>query len=290
MNLHVQAFHHVPSGTWSYLASDRMTGQAAIIDPVFDYDSNTGEPGTAPAQRLLDAAFRDHLDVRWLLETHAHADHLSSAQWVKAQRPEAAVAIGRGIRATQRTFAPLLGLDDLACDGSQFDRLFDDGDTFRVGMLLARVIATPGHTRDSVAYLIGEALFVGDSLLMPDAGTARCDFPGGDAGLLYRSIQRLYDLPDTTRVFVGHDYGPGGREPRCVATLAEHKRGNRHVRSGVDEDVFIDVRDARDAMLPPPALMEPALRANLRGGALPASMRTPRTRPVAGHPFARFIQ
>jgi glyoxylase-like metal-dependent hydrolase (beta-lactamase superfamily II) len=289
MSLHVQAFHHAPTGGWSYLASDSATGQAAIIDPVYDYDTGIGEPGTAPAQRLLDAAFHDHLDVRWLLETHAHADHLSSAQWLKAQRPEAEVAIGRGIRATQRTLAPLLGLDDLACDGSQIDRLFDDGDTFRVGTILARVIATPGHTRDGVAYLIGDALFVGDSLSMPDCGTARCDFPGGDAGLLYRSIQRLYELPDSTRVFVGHDYGPGGREPRCVATLAGHKRGNRHVRVGVDEEVFVDVRSARDAMLPPPKLMEPALRANLRGGTVPGPMRAPRPQPAIDHPFARYL-
>jgi glyoxylase-like metal-dependent hydrolase (beta-lactamase superfamily II) len=289
MSLHVQAFHHAPTGTWSYLASDSATGQAAIVDPVFDYDAETGELGTAPAQRLLDAAFHGHLDVRWLLETHAHADHLSSAQWLKAQRLEAEVAIGRGIRATQRTLAPLLGLEDLACDGSQFDRLFDDGDTFRVGTILARVIATPGHTRDGVAYLIGDALFVGDSLFMPDCGTARCDFPGGDAGALYRSIQRLYGLPDSTRVFVGHDYGPGGREPRCMARLGEHKRGNKHVRIGVDEDVFVDVRCARDAALPPPKLMEPALRANLRGGTVPGPMRTPRPQPALDHPFARYL-
>lgn len=289
MSLHVQAFHHAPTGTWSYLASDPATGQAAIIDPVFDYDADTGELGTAPAQQLIDAAFHDHLDVRWLLETHAHADHLSSAQWLKAQRPGATVAIGRGIRSTQRTLAPLLGLDDLACDGSQFDRLFDDGETFRVGTLLARVIATPGHTRDGVAYLIGDALFVGDSLFMPDSGTARCDFPGGDAGQLYRSIHRLYELPETTRVFVGHDYAPRGREPRGMATIAEHKLSNRHVRLGVDEDVFVDVRRARDAALPPPKLMEPALRANLRGGTVPGSMQAPPPRRVSNHPFAKYL-
>lgn len=290
MNLHVQAFHHAPTGTWSYLASDPATRQAAIIDPALDYDADTGESGTAPAQRLLDAAFHDHLDVRWLLETHAHADHLTAARWLKAQWPDAQVAIGRGIRATQRTLAPTLGLDDLACDGSQFDHLFDDDDTFRVGMLRARVIATPGHTRDGVAYLIGDALFVGDSLFMPDSGTARCDFPGGDAGALYRSIQRLYALPDATRMFVGHDYGPGGREPRCMATIAEHKRGNRHVRVGVDEDVFVEVRRTRDATLPLPKLMEPALRANLRGGAVPGAMLAPRRPSAPAHPFARFMQ
>lgn len=289
MSLHVQSFHHAPTGTWSYLASDLATGQAAIIDPVFDYDADTGEIGTAPAQRLLDAVFHDHLDVRWLLETHAHAGHLSAARWLKAQRPQARVAIGRGIRTTQRTFAPLLGLDDLACDGSQFDRLLDDGDTFRIGTLLARVIAVPGHTRDGVACLVGDALFVGDALSMPDSGTARCDLPGGDPGLLYRSIQRLYELPDSTRVFVGHDHGPGGREPACMATLAEHKRANRHVRTGVDEDVFVDARHARDALLPPPKLMEPALRANLRGGRVPASMQAPRAQPAAVHPFARYM-
>jgi len=275
MSIHVQGFHHAPTGTWSYLVSDRATRQAAIIDPVLDYDAASDTCDAAPAEQLLDAVIDESLDLRWILETHAHADHLSGARWLKSQRPQAQVAIGRGIRSVQRTLAPKLGLDDLACDGSQFDHLFDDDDTFNVGNERARVIAAPGHTRDSLAYLIGDALFTGDSLFMPDGGTARCDFPGGDAGLLYRSIQRMYALPGNTRVFVGHDYGPGGREPAGNTTIAQQRANNIHVRDGVDEAGFIEMRQARDATLAPPALLQPALRANLRGGVMPAP-RAPR--------------
>lgn len=272
MPLHVQPFHHADTGTWSYLVSDPATAQAAIIDPVLDFDAGSGRTGHSAAQALLDALREHYLDVRWLLETHAHADHLSAAQWLKAQLPQAQVAIGQGIRAVQHTFVPLLGLEgEVATDGRQFDHLFHDDDTFGVGNLAARVIAVPGHTRDSLAYLIGDALFTGDSLFMPDAGTARCDFPGGDASLLYHSIQRLYALSDATRVFVCHDYGndAGGREPRCQTTIGEQKRSNIHVRTDTDEAAFVAMRQARDATLALPALILPALQVNLRGGALP---------------------
>lgn len=278
MPLHVQPFHHAGTGTWSYLVADTGTAQAAIIDPVLDFDAASARVSTPSAQALLDAVREHHLDVRWLLETHAHADHLTAAQWLKAQLPQAQIAIGQGIRSVQRTFAPTLGLDDNASgefrtDGSQFDHLFHDDDTFRVGTVAARAIAVPGHTPDSLAYLIGDALFTGDSLFMPDSGSARCDFPGGDASMLYRSIQRLYALPDATRVFVCHDYGSKdgtlGREPRCATTIGEQKRSNIHVREGIDEADFVAMRSARDATLAPPALMVPALQANLRAGALP---------------------
>ncbi|MFD0739220.1 MBL fold metallo-hydrolase [Lysobacter koreensis] len=273
MSLHVQPFHHAGTGTWSYIVSDTGTAQAAIIDPVLDFDAATGRASTGSAQALLDEVRERHLDVQWLLETHAHADHLSSAQWLKTQLPQARVAIGHGIRAVQRTLAPTLGLDGMPTDGSQFDHLFHDDDVFRIGTVPARVIAVPGHTRDSLAYLIGDALFTGDSLFLPDAGSARCDFPGGDAGQLYRSIQRLYGLPDATRVFVCHDYGikdgEHAREPRCATTIGEQKRGNIHLREGVSEAEFVAMRSARDATLAPPALMTPALRANLRAGAIP---------------------
>lgn len=287
MSLQIQSFHHAPTGSWSYLVSDNTTHEAAIIDPVLGYDAETGCTDTAFAQGILDAAFHDHLDVRWLLETHAHADHLSAAHWLKSQRPHATVAVGREIRSVQRTLAPTLGLHDLACDGSQFDRLLDDGDLFRIGTLLVRVIATPGHTRDALTYQIGHAVFVGDTVFLPDSGTARCDFPGGDAGQLFRSIQRLYALPPQTRVYVGHDYGPGGRERQCATTIAELRGANIHVRDGVDEAAFVAMRQARDATLAPPALMEPALRANLQGG---AALAPPAPGPSRGHPFARYMR
>lgn len=277
MPLHVQPFHHAGTGTWSYLVSDTSTDQAAIIDPVLDFDAATGRAATTSAQALLDEVRERHLDVHWLLETHAHADHLSSAQWLKTQLPQARVAIGHGIRAVQRQLAPSVDLPDLPCDGSQFDHLFHDDETFRIGTVAARVIAVPGHTRDGVAYLIGDALFTGDSLFLPDAGSARCDFPGGDAGQLYRSIQRLYALPDATRVYVCHDYGIKDgehvREPQCATTIGEQKRSNIHLCEGVSEAEFVAMRSARDATLAPPALMEPALRANLRAGALPVAPR-----------------
>ena len=270
MHPDVAAFLHADSNTWSYVASDPATRTAAIIDPVLDFDAKSGRTGTTSAQALLEHARQQVLDVRWLLETHAHADHLSAAHWLKAQLPGARLAIGAGIRAVQATFRPLFNAD-FAIDGSQFDVLFEDGDAFAFGASNARVFAVPGHTPDSVAYLIGDALFTGDSLFLPDGGSARCDFPGGDAAQLYRSIQRLFaELPDATRVFVCHDYGPGGRAPAHETTIGAQKRDNIHLRGGIDEAAFVATRTTRDATLPVPALLLPALQVNLRGGALPA--------------------
>ena len=262
-------FVHVPSNTWSYIVSDPVTRIAAIVDPVLDFEAASGRIGTASASALLDHVAQQGLQVRWLLETHAHADHLSAAHWLKSRLPDATLAIGIGIRDVQARFRPLFNAD-FATDGSQFDRLFVDDETFDVGTLEARVIAVPGHTPDSVAYLIGDALFTGDSLFMPDGGTARCDFPGGNAATLYRSIRRLFDtLPDDTRVFVCHDYGPGGRALGNETTLGAQKRDNIHLRGGIDEAAFVATRCGRDATLPVPALLLPALQVNLRGGALP---------------------
>ena len=209
--------------------------------------------------------------MRWLLETHAHADHLSAAHWLKSTHwPEARLAIGSGIRSVQKTFRPIFNLGEhFPVDGSQFDRLFADDEGFAVGGIGARVIAVPGHTSDSNAYLVGDALFAGDSLFMPDGGTARCDFPGGSAAQLYRSIRRLYELPDRTRVFVCHDYGPGGRAVACETTIGAQKRGNIHLRDGVDEAAFVALREARDRTLPMPALIIPSVQTNIRAGALP---------------------
>ena len=270
MHAEVAAFLHADSNTWSYVASDPATREAAIIDPVLDFDAKSGRTGTTSAQALLDHVQAHALDVRWLLETHAHADHLTAAHWLKQNLPRATLAIGAGIRTVQATFRPLFNAD-FAIDGSQFDRLFADGDRFALGDIPARVIAVPGHTPDGIAYLIGDALFTGDSLFLPDGGSARCDFPGGDAAQLYRSIQRLFaELPDATRVFVCHDYGPGGRALAHETTIGAQRRDNIHLRGGVDEAAFVATRTTRDATLPVPALLLPALQVNLRGGALPA--------------------
>ena len=266
----VHPLHHADTGTWSYVVADPGTGVAAMIDPVLDFDAKAAATSTGSAQQLLDIVAHHAYDVRWLLETHAHADHLSAAQWLKDRLPNATLAIGAGIRQVQQTFASRLDPHGgIATDGSQFDHLFDDGESFPLGGLQASTIPVPGHTRDSIAYLIGDALFTGDSLFMPDAGTARCDFPGGDAATLYRSIRRLYALPDTTRVFVCHDYGPGGRAPACETTIGEQKRSNIHVHEGIDEAAFVTLRQARDATLEMPTLILPSLQVNLRGGALP---------------------
>ncbi|GAA3915640.1 MBL fold metallo-hydrolase [Luteimonas lutimaris] len=268
----VLPFRHAGTGTWSYLVLDPDSGEAALVDPVLDYDAAAGRTGTQSAQALVDVVHERGAAVRWLLETHAHADHISAAHWLKATHfPDATLAIGAGIRTVQATFRPIFNLgDDFAVDGSQFDHLFADDETFPIGNIAARVIAVPGHTSDSVAYLVGDALFTGDSLFMPDGGTARCDFPGGSAPMLFRSIRRLYDaLPDDTRVFVCHDYGPGGREPAFETTLGEQKRANIHVRDDTAEAEYVRLREARDATLAMPALIIPSVQANIRAGALP---------------------
>ena len=267
----VTPFFHGDSSTWSYVIRDPASNMAAIIDPVLDFDAKAGRTSTTSAQAIVDHVAKERLDVGWLLETHAHADHLSAAHWLKTtQYPAATLAIGEGIRTVQKAFRPIFNLGEhFPVDGSQFDHLLVDNERFAIGGLQARVIAVPGHTSDSNAYLIGDALFTGDSLFMPDGGTARCDFPGGDAATLYRSIRRMYELPDDTRVFVCHDYGPGGREVACETSIGAQKRGNIHVRDGIGEAEFVAVRSARDATLAMPALLLPSVQVNIRAGALP---------------------
>lgn len=266
----VHPHHHPGTGTWSYVVADPASREAALIDPVLDYEAASGRTSTASAEALLQDVREHGYGVRWLLETHAHADHLSAAHWLKQTFPDAELAIGEGIRIVQRTFQPIFNLGEhFPVDGSQFDRLFAAEEVFAIGGLQARVIPVPGHTSDSNAYLIGDALFTGDSLFMPDAGSARCDFPGGSAATLYRSIQRLFELPEATRVFVCHDYGPGGRAVACETTIGEQKRANIHVGNGIDEAAFVKLREARDATLPMPALIIPAVQTNIRAGALP---------------------
>jgi glyoxylase-like metal-dependent hydrolase (beta-lactamase superfamily II) len=271
MRATVQPFFHADSNTWSYVVADPATRAAAIVDPVLDFDLKSGRTATRSAQALLDHVVAQRLSLQWILETHAHADHLSAAHWLRTRVPEARVAIGNGIRTVQSTFRAVYNLGhDFAVDGSQFDHLFADNEAFLVGTLAARVFAVPGHTPDSVAYLIDDALFTGDSLFMPDGGTARCDFPGGDAATLYRSIHRLYaKLPDSTRVFVCHDYGPNGRDMACETTLGAQRRENIHVRDDIDEATYVQLRTTRDATLAMPALLLPAVQVNIRAGGLP---------------------
>ncbi len=267
----IHPFFHADSNTWSYVVRDPASDGAAVIDPVLDFDAKSARTSTASVQKLVDLVEAQGWQVQWIIETHAHADHLSAGHWLKSRWPQARLAIGDGIRTVQKTFRPIFNLGDgFPVDGSQFDHLFKDGETFRVGTLDARVIAVPGHTSDSNAFLIGDALFTGDSLFMPDGGTARCDFPGGDARTLYHSIHRLFDtLPDDTRVFVCHDYGPGGREVACETTIGAQKHDNIHLRGGTDEAAFVAMRQARDATLAMPALILPAVQTNIRAGALP---------------------
>jgi glyoxylase-like metal-dependent hydrolase (beta-lactamase superfamily II) len=263
----VKAFLHEQSSTWTYVVHDGRS--AAIVDPALDYDNRSGHTSTASAEAVAAFVREAGLGVEWILETHAHADHLSAAPFLQRELG-GRIAIGQGIRKVQSTFKDLLNLEPaFATDGTQFDHLFRDGETFRIGTLEGRVIPTPGHTNDSVTYLVGDAAFVGDSLFMPDGGTARCDFPGGDAHVLYESIQRLYALPPETRVFVCHDYGPGGRERQHETTIAAQRGGNIHVREGVSEAEFVELRTRRDATLAVPDLLYPSVQVNVRAGELP---------------------
>lgn len=266
----VHPIFHQDSCTWSYVVVEPDGAAAAIIDPVLDYDPKAGRTSTGSAQALLDLVGDQRLAVQWILETHAHADHLSAGHWLKSHLPRAQLAIGEGIRTVQKTFRPIFNLGEhFPVDGSQFDHLFGGDERFRIGALEGRVIPVPGHTSDSNAYLIGDALFTGDSLFMPDAGTARCDFPGGDAATLYRSIRQLFQLADETRVFVCHDYGPGGRAVACQSTIGEQRRSNIHLHDGILESKFVEMRQERDRTLPMPTLILPAVQINLRAGQLP---------------------
>ena len=265
----VRPFRHESTGTWSYVVADPGSRRCAIVDPVLDFDPKSGRSSAASAGAIADFVRSQGLTNEWILETHAHADHLSAAQWLQSAIG-GKIAIGQGIREVQRAFRDILNLEPgFPVDGRQFDRLVADGDTLAIGSLSAQVIATPGHTSDSLSYLVGDAVFVGDSIFMPDSGTARCDFPGGDAALLFASIRRLYALPATTRVFVCHDYKPGGREALCETTIAAQRESNIHVKDATSEAEFTAMRRKRDATLEMPALIYPAVQFNIRGGRPP---------------------
>ena len=269
MAMTVRHFFDAATSTLSYVVSDSATRRCAIIDPVLDLDYASGTLSTQSADALIAYVKAEGLKVDYILETHIHADHLSSAPYIKAKLG-GDIAIGGQITTIQNTFGSIFNEDEsFRRDGGQFDRILNDGDTFTVGDLQAEAYHVPGHTPACMAYRIEDAVFVGDTLFMPDAGTARCDFPGGDAKALFASCQRLLSLPAETKVYVCHDYQPGGRDMAFVATVEEHKVGNIHVGQGVSESEFVAMRESRDATLAMPTLILPSLQVNMRAGHLP---------------------
>ncbi|MEQ7154025.1 MBL fold metallo-hydrolase [Brevundimonas aurifodinae] len=265
----VEGFFDPATHTVTYLVSDPATRQAAIIDPVLDYDPAAARTSTRSIDAVMAALKNQGLTLAMVLETHAHADHLTAAHHLR-ETEGAPIGIGQKIVRVQTTFAPMFQADDVTPDGAAFDRLYADGDTFALGDLTVEVMHTPGHTPACVSYRIADAVFVGDTLFMPDYGTARTDFPGGDARTLYRSIHRLLALPEETRMFVGHDYLPQGRTEFCFeTTVGQQKAANIHVGRGASEDVFVAMRETRDATLGAPQLILPSLQVNIRAGALP---------------------
>lgn len=266
----IHAFFDEPTNTVSYLVADPETKRAAVIDPVLDYDHKSGKGSAKSADAILAKAADEGLAIDWVFETHAHADHLSGAPYIKI-KTGAKVAIGERIREVQKIFRPVFNAMDVSGDGSEFDRLFKDGDTFEIGNLKGEVLATPGHTPACVSYKLGDAVFVGDTLFMPDYGTARADFPGGDARTLYRSIRKLVAMPAETRLFMCHDYLPkeGRKEFAWETTVGEELAHNIHVHEGVSEDDFVAMRSARDTTLPAPTLLLPSIQVNIRAGKLP---------------------
>ena len=269
MNPIIEAFFNEPTNTVSYLIADPASGVAAVIDPVLDYDPANGTVDTASAEAVLARASERGWTIDLVLETHAHADHLSAAPFFKG-RTGAKIGIGEQIRTVQKVFRPMFEADDIKSDGSDFDLLFKDGERVALGGLTIEVMATPGHTAADVSYRVGDAVFVGDSLFMPDYGTARTDFPGGDARILYRSIQRLLSLPGETRLFMCHDYkAPGRDDYRWETTVAEERAANVHIGGGKGEDEFVAMREARDATLATPKLWLPAIQVIIRAGRFP---------------------
>ena len=263
----VAGFYDPRTFSIQYVVSDPATNQCAIIDPVLDYDEKSGATGTHHADEILEYVARQGLTVEWILDTHPHADHFSAAQYLKG-KTGAPTAIGSEVPAVQALWKDIYNFPDLATDGSQWDRLFSEGDRFTVGEMEAKVMFSPGHTLASITYVIGDAAFVHDTLFQPDFGTARADFPGGSAEQLWESIQAILELPEATRVFTGHDYMPGGREPEWESTVGEQRRANKHL---VDQNrqTYVVMRNERDSQLPMPKLILHALQVNTRGGRLP---------------------
>ncbi|MCE9648543.1 MAG: MBL fold metallo-hydrolase [Parvibaculum sp.] len=265
----IRAFFDEATNTVSYLVTDPATRKAAVIDPVLDFDPRSGKLQTSGADAILAAASEARAEIVWILETHAHADHLSSAQYLK-DKTGARIGIGDHIGEVQKIFSPVFNQKPAASDGAEFDVLFHDGENFEIGALAVEVLATPGHTPACISYKIGDAVFVGDTLFMPDYGTARADFPGGDARTLYRSIRKLLALPPATRLFMCHDYKPANRDTYAwETTVADERARNVHIHDGVGEEEFVALRQARDATLAAPVLLLPSIQVNIHAGHLP---------------------
>jgi len=266
----VRGFFDNDTFTISYVVSDPATGKCAVIDSVLDYDQAAGRTSTNSVDRLIDYVRARKLELEWILETHVHADHVSAAPYVR-DALGGTIGIGRNIAEVQKVFGTLFNLKGLATDGSQFDHLFDDEEVFRIGSIGVQVIHTPGHTPACITYVVADAAFIGDTMFMPDYGTARCDFPGGDSGQLYDSIQKILALPDKTRLFMCHDYKAPGRDDYAWETSVEkQKMFNIHLKDGVSRDGFIHFRNGRDAGLSMPKLILPAIQINIRAGEMPA--------------------
>lgn len=270
ISAHIETFFDKATFTATYVVSDESAHVCAIIDPVLDYDAASGRTSSANAERVISYVRENNLHLEWILETHAHADHLSAGKHIKSILG-GKLAIGAHIVDVQKIFSHIFNLgESFHPDGSQFDRLFQDGDVFAIGGLAARVMHTPGHTPACLTYVMGDAAFVGDTLFMPDYGSARADFPGGDAGTLYRSMRRILELPGDTRIFTCHDYkAPGRSEFAWASTVKEQRAANIHVRDGVSESEFVAMRIARDKTLGMPQLLLPSIQINIRGGELP---------------------
>jgi glyoxylase-like metal-dependent hydrolase (beta-lactamase superfamily II) len=264
----VKAFFDATTSSIQYVVSDQAMRQCAIIDPVLDFDDKSGATATHSADEILDYIDREKLKVQWILDTHPHADHFSAAQYLKS-RTGAPTAIGDRIGDVQKLWKEIYNWPDFPADGSQWDHLFKPAEPFKIGNLEASVMLSPGHTLASITYVIGDAAFVHDTLFMPDGGTARADFPGGSAEQLWRSIQEILSLPDKTRVFTGHDYQPGDRQPLWESTVGEQKKTNKHLVQVETEEQFVKLREARDRKLPMPELILHALQININGGRLP---------------------
>lgn len=268
MSLSIKPFYEPRSGTWTYLVADTETGDAAIIDPVWVFDPVSGVTSRESIDEVLAAMRAHNWTLQWVLETHAHADHLSAGALLR-EETGAPIAIGAGIRSVQETFSRVYNTPEAPVDGQPFDRLLEEGDEIALGNQIIRVLATPGHTNDSITYLVGDAAFIGDTLFAPSFGSARCDFPGGDAGLLFDSVQKLYALPDDTRLFLCHDYPAEGSEPRAMVPMTESRRNNIHINDSTTRDGFIAMREQRDAGLNLPQLIFPAIQVNVLAGASP---------------------
>ena len=269
MNPTVHGLFDPATWTVTYVVYDQPGGSAAIIDSVLDYDPKSGRTRTTSAEKVVSFVREQRLTVRWILETHAHADHVSAAPWLRKQLG-GQIAVGGNIRTVQGVFKRIFNLEaEFQTNGSQFDHLFEDGERFAIGALEGEVMSVPGHTPACVAYKVGDAVFVGDTLFMPDVGTARCDFPGGDAHTLYRSVRKLLSLPSDTRLFMCHDYPPNGRPVAFECTVADQRARNIHVNDSVSEDQFVQMRTKRDATLDMPVLILPAVQINIRAGELP---------------------